>query len=390
MKLNIRRVAALAFSALLVFSAVGCAEGAEIVQTELSFTKTEVLPYGEALKTDAAVTLHTTIGNAVEKTKGESIANIWKTDANAQWLLFQMGSAFERRGIPSKDYIAIVDTLCAKEELLVAFLDGSRSAGERFATVFGEIAATVGVEKTALIAYDAAVLYCRYQNKHCLDKYDAHPDWTYFLDDAELWQGRAAELQKIGETNFAGLLRFWLSGLTVFSAQSNQTATGFLSSLYAGEVALYLRTQGQVLEKLSLRANHYAFLLTFAGEVLKVEACKAIVKANKQADYAAHMAGVVQGTAKALKNAGEACAELLLDEDVDGFVNELASLLTEGEKKSFSNLFSVENAADSYAQYIKNKKLTAKFEEYCKQEKGMWEEKMYQHSPQLAFLVFRR
>ncbi len=385
------RIFAAVLSALLLLSAAGCTKQAPVVQTELTFSPAATEPYAAELKREQSARLHATVGAAILQTKGEGIYNVWNKDSNALWLLYELASAFEARGIPAKDYTEIVQTLCTREDLLVLLLDGNRSAGERFAAVFGQIAAQVGVQKTALLGYDFSRLYCQYQAKKSEKNYLENPNFTYLWTEAQAWKERNAGLKQIGEENFASLLRFWLSGLTAFSAQAGEqpSASGFINALYAGEIALYLRTQGQVLSRLRMTKEDYAFTLVFFGEVFKVDACAAIAKAGKQTEYAAHLAGVTGGIAKALQSADDASATLLLDSPLR-CAERLLGTLTEAEREPFAAMLAIENAEESYTQYIRERQLTAKFETYRTLERAGIEKSIFDSSPQLAFLVFGR
>ncbi len=403
---------ALFFAALFLLPAAGCDDRKPIVQTELSFTQMPAPSYGNSLKREKVEKLHTAVGNALQKVSDESIANVWKKDENAKTLLLELSNAFEKRGVSAKDFSTVVDTLCEKEELFLSLLpapEGETSPSmtdSGFSALFGEISSCIGIAKTAQIGYDFAGLYCEYERQSFTDKYNKN-GFDYLRQEANEWKRRKGGVERIGESNFTALMRLWLGGASVLSLRINQEGNegtmssstarendkaalgnALISMIYPGEVALYLRAQGTVLQGLKMTEENYAFAVEFFGEVFKVPVCAAIVRGKKQAAYAEKAQAAVDGLCLALLDADERSATLLMD----GKINEgIRSLFYEKEValQSCMDFFTVENAPAAYNAYLKSYGLKARFESYeNKKERGFFEQFFFDNSPQLAFLVF--
>ncbi len=398
MRLKKRTLRALsaAISLLFLLPASGCKGEEESVRTEITFTSSSPV-YGSGVKTRLGEKLHTAVGEALLSTKGAQIANVWTKNALAKALLVNLGSSFERRGVPLEEYRSAVEGLCGKKELLCSLFAGDKGAVEPFATLFGEIAANVGNERAALIAYDFLLDYCQYNHDDFTAKYD-NPNYDYegikphLKAEAAKWATRKEGAKTLGEENFSVFLRFWLSALSVFSLRAGEggTASAILSATYPGEAALFLRTQGEILEKLRMTEGDYLFVFEFLGEVGKIDLFAAILKANKGAEYASRANGLMQAVSIALSATDESAAALLLEGKTEEYIRVALSALSEEEREKAEAFFAVENAPQSYREYFEENKIEG-FEGYKRENvKSEAEGYLYDRSPELAFLVFGR
>ncbi len=386
---KIVRIATGILSLFLLLPVVGCGRNDTVTHTHLTFTNAPPPSYKPLTKRQAGEKLHTAMYDVLLESQGASVANVWKKNENGKEMLVRLGDTFERRGVLEEEYTQIVDGLCEEKALLTNLLQEDEQSLTAFTAFFGKLCARVGVARSALIAYDSLLEYCTYQEESYADRYAAHPEYGYLLVEKESWTKRKAGVTAIGEGNFSTLLRFWFGCLSTFSRQTDgQTGGEFISSMYSGEIAFFLRTQGRVLEELRLTEADYAFLIAFAGEVGKIPLFAAITQANKAGEYAKHMDGIRSGISIALSASGEEVGSRLLEGDIGGALEKMWDGLTETQKTPFENALAVENAESAYMQYIKNKNWEGKFNAYTQKTRVGVEARVYESSPQLAFLVF--
>ncbi len=385
------RIVATVLALLLLMPCAGCFKDKEIVNDKLNPPVVQPQKYDDAIKKELGEKLHTAILEALLQKQGEAVANVWKQDKNAKEMLIKFGDSFEGRGVLEKDYKALIDEICEDMQGLLTMVSKA-SFGEGIAAWFGAFANKIGVEKSALLLYDFTLLYAQYQWKNFRDKYILHPEYSYLQAEANSWNMRIVGIKAIGEENFSSLLRFWLSYLSVFSTRVEEGESGkdIVAAMQAGDIALFLREQGKVLGNLTLTKENYAFVIELGGEVFGIELFGAMVKAKKHTEYAMYANELVGGVSTALSNAKADVGELIIKKEIYAACKELFETLTQEQKEVFTKILSIENDEATYTAYLQERNLKKAFEEYKTKERGEWEERIYNHSPQLAFLVLGR
>ncbi len=276
-------------------------------------------------------------------------------------------SACEGRKISSKNLAAIVEIICGREELITRLLlqsventggVGGALLAKEGAELFGELATLLGAEPASRLLYDFTLLFCAYKQARSLELYTAS-SLNVYLVERKAWKNRKEGLEKMGEDNFDCLTRgvFLLS--TAYG-EGNEILGGFT----AGDLALVLRAQGDLLSRLQMTVESWNFLFTELGDfALPFAAMGAAGETEKYAEKAGDLAAAVASSLCKI-NGGEVGA--LTNGGIVGYLycvsakwkddewNAFEGFASSGDEGKYAAYFEKEGLTERYAQFKEN------------------------------------
>ncbi len=291
-------------------------------------------------------------------------------DAHSQALLDGLKggvSACEGRKISSKNLSAIVDIICSREALITQLVlqgvENTGGTGEELlakegAALFGELSALLGAEPASRLLYDFTLLFCAYKQARSLELYNAS-SLNVYLIERKAWKNRKEGLEKIGEDNFDCLAR----GVFLVAAAYDKGGE-ILGGFSAGDLALVLRAQGDLLSRLQMTTENWSFLFTELGDFgLPFAAISAVGETEKYAERASSLAAAIASSLAKI-NAGEVGA--LVNGEPMGYLycvtakwgedewSALEAFLSAGDERSYADYFEKEGLTERYAQFKEN------------------------------------
>ncbi len=273
-------------------------------------------------------------------------------------------SACEQRKISSKNLAAIVDIICSREELITQLVlqsvenTGGAKEGalaKEGVALFGELSTLLGAEPASRLLYDFTLLFCAYKQARSLELYAAS-SLNVYLVERKAWKNRKEGLEKIGEDNFDCLTR----GVFLVSA-AYEKGGEFFGGFTAGDLALVLRAQGDLLSRLRMTEENWSFLFAELGDFgLPFAAIRAAGETEK---YAAKASKLTAAIASALSkiNAGEIGA--LINGEPMGYLYCVCAKWGDAEWSAFEGFVSAGDE-DKYADYFEKEGLTERYAQF--------------------------
>ncbi len=360
-KKRVLRITAACLALSFGIGLCGCAPNTPpVVQEGIVIGSEEKLPtvYSAQTKTEAVEK----INGMVEALKAELLGSAGKRNEALVAVLRQGVEACQNRGLSVEELQTLVDTVCAQKELFKSLILQDETNGESAnallqpaMALFGELSSALGAEDAAKLFFDFAKCYCEYEYQHNLSQYQ-YSKLTIYLTQSKAWKDRKAGLEGLGEDNFDCLLRVAVSGGTLFSANVLPDSLSGLVS--AGEAALFLRAQGEMLSRLRLTEENWSFVIKALGDSGYSPSCAAITAAKAHERYAAKANGLLQAVVLGLLRSSSESARGLLEGKPFAYLYSVSSSWGEREWEAFDEFCSVETDEGAYLQYFEkqNKK----------------------------------
>ncbi len=368
----------------------GCASEPPTAQTEITVTPVVFSGYSQSGKTYASEKLVACFSEVLTEITGVAPTelNLVRVAAN------RVVSAFAAEEISEEALRASVEKLTEKRELLLALARGEESVLKGAISLVGELSALLGVERAARLAGDLAAVYCAYEADKYTQMYYDSPQLAYLLEYAHAWREREQGFLALGKENCSYALRILASASVVYGDEGVEALAPD-----GGEISLFLRAQGALLERLSLTEENWAFLCKLVGEGEHIR-LSTLYKGGVSEGILPSLSALTSVTGRALQQVTTADAALLT---VDGyaFVRALTRYFSEQDWLVVENSFAP-FAGQDYSEYIVNKADYAAFcegvspytfneltacdaAEFERGVKGY----LFSLSPSLAYLIFQ-
>ncbi len=252
---------------LTVFSLMtGCGRAAAS-PTEESITviPSEKAEYTEEEKRQMSDTLTSALDEQIRAVYGNNIPDVLVGFSD---IISSIVNSLEFREISLSNAEKSIQLIAANKELIRSVIlsvkDNLPVSTDNLFSLFSTVVEIIGVEKSTMVIYDITVAYCSHMTDKYTSLYMKNPSFTYLFDYAVAWQRYCEEIKKIGEESFASLLRVGVS--TSALMPSDETAADYIGSLSDGEIALLLRSEGDMLSNLSLEDSSIEFILEVLAE----------------------------------------------------------------------------------------------------------------------------
>lgn len=386
---------ALLCSAALFFGA-GCASGG-VERTQIQISDAQPAAYAEEQKELGVSVICTAVERAVSNQYGSVLSAAHRARIRAAVSSF--ASSCEARGVPERDYLAAADIVAGQGALFTALV--SEGFTERtfsaLAELFGSLCGLFGADVSGRLTYDVALSLCEYNAQKYEERY-ADTGLSYYLGYAEDWRARRASLaEEVGEDNFSCIVRMAFSAAGVGAAAS-------ASALSDGEIALFLRAEGDLLSRAELSASGWQVLSETYAALFENSFAATLQKSGELQNFAPCLQPLAQAFAGALQSASSACAAHVRQGDAGGVLYELFGAWSGAQWSALDDFLGVSVSGDTYAAYFAARGLSADYQAYAsRMQTGTLQQvratskqeflpalQAYCNakSPQLAFLIF--
>ncbi len=277
-------------------------------------------------------------------------------------------AACERRKISKKDFAAIVDLICAREELITQLVlqgveNSSQEGNENALTkeitaLFSEFSALLGAEPASRLFYDFTLLFCGYKQSRCLELYNLS-SLNVYLKERKAWKDRKEGLGEIGEDNFDCLVR----GVFLF-AGDYESGGEILGGFTSGDVALFLRAQGDLLSRLQMTEQNWSFLLRELGNLNDLPALSAMLAADDVAGYAEKASDLTEAIANSLSQMKPNEVSALTGGEPMGYLYCVSAKWEDGQWNAFEDFLSAGGGEEKYAKYFEQEGLTEAYAQF--------------------------
>ncbi len=360
---------------LSLSSCVFVPEKRDIAENEIKILQSGDVKYSEGTKSGAVERLSELFRN-IEISLGGSGKQMPRL-TNA---ICDAVNALEDRNISERELSKALELLCVNEELLVKLFSGSAEPSEGIA-IFGELSFLIGVDKTSRLFYDFSLIYCEYMEQKYRDLYDGFTSKPqYLLRNAEEWRANYDGLTRIGEDNFACVLRTGVGSATSFSQLGEISSSDFSEQIGAVAIVLYMRAQGELLSKLTLTTENFEFLIDFIGGFNISSTVLAVSSAGKSKAFAEKLQDFLNILTSSLKEATLDDARLLKNGNASEFLHSVAMSLSESERKAVEEFFASAGDGEAYISYFEKYKLDDEFADFCAKTESVTAEELWNSS----------
>ncbi len=279
-------------------------------------------------------------------------------------------SALEARGVSEADAKSIVDNFITNEVIFDKFINAVKNKSDSLPLdaaymLFSETVLTLGVKNASLFIYDIFGVYCSYMSEKYITLYNKTPSLTYLYRTAAEWLEKSEKIKKIGEDNFSYLLR---AGMSLVSVNSLAFGNGgeFFLKLSGGELAIFLKTEGELLSKISLTNEDVVFITEELGNA-EIPIFKAIAETKDTERVSLLFSDLKAFTVDILTNIDKDCCDAILAKNASLAIYNATRNFDEDDWARLSRIISGTDE-EKYKQYFtKNKQI----QDYLNFKKGI-------------------
>ncbi len=304
-------------------------------QTEIIITPAAPFSgYSQRVRGEAVDRLVSTCSNVLTELVGTPPTHLNLLRVTADRVV----SAFEDRAVAEEELLSAVEILCANEEALVGLFSDRTASYSAAVKLFSDLSSLYGADLAARLMGDFAVVYCRYRIDSFTEMYYQTP-LPFLQTNIRLWEEKKQGFERLGEENLSRLLRLSVSGSGLLTEE-------IALPVGAGEAALFLRAQGELMQGLTLDGNDWNFVLSLLGEWEEVPRLAALYQSGAFAALSAHAPTLVLNLSRALASCTAEWTKPLFEGKIGQFFYFLTREWTDGEWTAF------ERAVTAHGDYL--------------------------------------